>query len=248
MKNPHWVERLYNSVDYPVENFIIFNNNGQGEITEELEKLHSNPNPFVEKLSICHLPTNLGVSCAWNLIIKSYITAPYWIIVNDDVAFTEGLLEEMVNAALPKNIGMVHAYGGDFNQGAWDLFLIKDWVVQSHGLFDENLTPAYCEDADYIMRLYNKPINKICNLTKPYLHGLGFANEYYTHGSQTKKTSPELSEKLSKINFINFEYLNRKWGEGWRLTNPWKTPFNNPTLAQSFTTFDIEFIRKKHLG
>ena len=24
MKNPHWVERLYKSIDYPVENFIIF--------------------------------------------------------------------------------------------------------------------------------------------------------------------------------------------------------------------------------
>ncbi len=26
MKNPHWVKRLYESIDYPVENFIIFNN------------------------------------------------------------------------------------------------------------------------------------------------------------------------------------------------------------------------------
>ena len=39
MKNPHWVERLYKSIDFPLENFIIFNNNGKGEITEDLEKL-----------------------------------------------------------------------------------------------------------------------------------------------------------------------------------------------------------------
>lgn len=248
MKNPHWVERLYKSIDYPVENFVIFNNNGKGEITEELERLHSNPNPFVDKLSISHLPANLGVSCAWNLIIKSYIMAPYWIIVNDDVAFTEGLLEEIAQAAIPQDIGLVHAYGGDFGDGAWDLFLIKDWVIQEHGLFDENLYPAYCEDADYIMRLHNKPVKKVCSLTKPYLHGLGFANEYYTHGSQTKKTNPELFEKLTQINLTNFEYLNRKWGEGWRQTNPWKNPFNNPTLSQSFTTFNLEFVRKKYLG
>ena len=39
MKNPHWVKRLYESIDYPLENFVIFNNNGNGEITEELEQI-----------------------------------------------------------------------------------------------------------------------------------------------------------------------------------------------------------------
>ena len=29
MKNPHWVKRLYESIDYPLENFIIFNNKFQ---------------------------------------------------------------------------------------------------------------------------------------------------------------------------------------------------------------------------
>ena len=248
MKNPHWIKRLYESIDYPIENFIIFNNNGKGEITEELDKLYSNPNSFVDKLTICHLPANLGVSCVWNLIIKSYITSPYWIIVNDDVAFTDGLLEEIVNAASPQDIGLVFPYGGDFGQGSWDLFLIKDWVIQELGLFDENLTPAYCEDADYIMRLHNKPIKTICGLTKPYMHGLGYANEYYTHGSQTKKTNVDLFEKLTEINFINFEYMNKKWGTEWRQTNPWKYPFNTSILNQSITTFDLEFIRKKYLG
>ena len=28
---------------------------------------------------------------------------------------------------------------------------IKDFVIQQYGLFDENLTPAYSEDADYIL-------------------------------------------------------------------------------------------------
>ena len=246
MKNPHWVERLYKSIDYPVENFVIFNNNGKGEITQELEALHNIENKFVNKLTICHLPTNLGVSCAWNLIIKSYVNAPYWIIVNDDVAFTEGLLEEMHTAA-QQDVGMVFPYGGDFGQGAWDLFLIKDSVVQSHGLFDENLTPAYCEDADYIMRLNNHPIDKICGLSKPYWHGLGLHNEYYTHGSQTKKSSAELNSRLDQINLINFKYMTEKWGEGWRVTEPYRHPFNNNTLPLSTTTYDISFIRSKQI-
>ena len=31
MKNPYWVERLYKSIDYPVDNFVIFNNNGKDD-------------------------------------------------------------------------------------------------------------------------------------------------------------------------------------------------------------------------
>ena len=35
----HWLQRLLDSVDYPVENFVIFNNNGKGEITEKDHKV-----------------------------------------------------------------------------------------------------------------------------------------------------------------------------------------------------------------
>lgn len=246
MKNPKWVKRLYESIDYPLENFVIFNNNGNNEITYELENLKLIENKFIEKLFICHLPSNLGVSAAWNLIIKSYINSPYWIIVNDDVAFTDGLLEEMFVYAKDPEIGMVHPYGGDFGQGAWDLFLIKDFVIQRYGLFDENLTPAYCEDADYIMRLHNSDIKKVCGLSKPYLHGPGLNTEYYEHGSQTKKSSPELTKRLNEINLINFEYLNKKWGEGWRCTNPKLLPFDLYPI--NYTTFDLNFIRSKNIS
>jgi GT2 family glycosyltransferase len=246
MKNPHWVKRLYESIDYPVENFIIFNNNGKGEITDDLEKLKSIENKFIDKLFICHLPANLGVSAAWNLIIKSYINSPYWIIVNDDIAFTEGLLEEIFENAKDPEVGMVHPYGGDFGQGAWDLFLIKDFVIQQYGLFDENLTPAYSEDADYILRLHNGNIKRVCNLSKPYLHGTGFCTEYYIHGSQTKKSSPDLAKRLNEINLINFEYLNEKWGAGWRQTSPTLLPFNKYPI--NYTTFDLNFIRRKNIN
>lgn len=246
LKNPKWVRRLYNSIDFPVENFIIFNNNSTGEITEELESLKEINQSFVKNIFITHLPANLGVSTVWNLIIKSYINKPYWVIVNDDVAFTDGFLEEMYEKAQDDNIGMVHGYGGDFGDGAWDLFLIKDWVVQKLGLFDENLTPAYCEDVDYIMRLHNDPVPRISSLSKSYLHGDGFANEYYTHGSQTKKSSIELTNKLDEINVTNFTYLNEKWGDDWRMTNPTKYPMNIYNMPISYTTFDLEFVRKKY--
>ena len=248
VKNPHWTKRLYESIDFPVDNFVIFNNNGKGEIDSELDKLQNLNHPFVSKLKVVHMPSNIGVASSWNLIIKSYLMSPYWIIVNDDVAFTPGLLQEMHDVALDMEVGMIHGYGGDFNQGSYDLFLIKDWVIQEYGLFDENLYPAYCEDADYIMRLHNKDIKAIKQLSKKFLHGEGYCDEYYTYGSQTKKSSSDLSRKLDEVNVKNFEYLNKKWGEGWRMTDPYQYPFNSKDFNNTTTSFDLNFARSKYLG
>jgi hypothetical protein len=80
------------------------------------------------------------------------------------------------------------------------------------------------------------------------LHGDGLANEYYTHGSQTKKTSNELTAKLDEINVTNFTYLNEKWGDGWRETNPYLHPMNQESIPISYTSYDLNFVRKKYLG
>jgi GT2 family glycosyltransferase len=244
--NPYWVHRLIASVDYPVDNFVIFNNNGKGEITEELDSLSKMSHKFIKKITVCHMPSNIGVSGAWNLVIKSYLTAPYWIITNDDVSFGLGFLQEMHQAAQDPEIGMVHGKSGDFDLPNFDLFLIKDWVVQEYGLFDESLYPAYCEDADYLMRFVHRPIKVVKNLKATYYHGLG--TEYYKHGSQTKKSSPELERRLTEINEINFHYMNKKWGEAWRQMWPHYTPFNIEQSPISTTSYDLEFARKKHLG
>ena len=244
----HWLQRLVDSVDYPVDNFVIFNNNGKGELTEDLDNLVKQSHPYINNIVVCHMPTNIGCGGAWNLIIKSYMNAPYWIISSHDTAFVPGLLEEMVETASDPEVGMVHPNGGDFNDGSYDLFLIKDWVVQSHGLFDENLYPAYCEDVDYIMRIHNRPFKRVTNLSKIHLHGDGYATEYYTFGAQTKRTSPELNKRLDDINETNFIYMNEKWGEGWRMLNPWKHPLNKVNIPIDYTTYDLEFVRSKNLG
>lgn len=244
LKNPHWVERLYKSVDFPTENFIIINNNGTGEITEELERLKNINHPYVKKLFICHLPDNIGVASAWNLIIKSYILSPYWIIVNDDVAFTEGLLEKMHIATFDEEVGLVHGYRGEFDLGAWDLFLIKDWVIRDYGLFDENLYPAYCEDVDYVLKTANRV--KKCFLDTNYYHGGGWAYEYDLHGSNNKRTSEELWFNLSKSNDLNGMYMTRKWGPHWPQVQRWDKPFLPEERDLKMNSFDLEFVRSKY--
>lgn len=249
--NPYWITRLLMSVDYPVENFVIINNNGRGEIDAELDNLVKISHPFIKNIKVCHLPANLGVAGSWNLIIKCYMNSHYWIISNDDVAFKPGLLKEIAESMeADPSLGMIHPNKGDYDLGAWDLFVIRDIIVQQFGLFDENTYPAYCEDADYIMRLRYRPINKIVGTEHSYLHGHADSSDYYNEnaGSQTKKSSPELTEKLNIANVTNFEYLNTKWGEEWRVVNPTPHPFDNDTLPISYTTYDLDFVRKKHLG
>jgi hypothetical protein len=175
--------------------------------------------------------------------------APYWIIVNDDVAFGPGLLKEMASLVdQDPTIGMVHPNSGDYNIGAWDLFLIRDTIVQEFGLFDENTYPAYCEDADYIMRLHHRPIKKVIGLQNSYLHGLADKSQYYEHGSQTEKSIPGLKAILDRSNELNIEYLNKKWGTGWRVVNPNLSPFENQPIPISYTSWDLNFVRSKYTG
>lgn len=241
----HWLMRLLDSIDYPVDNFVIFNNNGRDQITKELDNL-CRDHKYIKSIKVCHMPTNIGCAGAWNLIIKSYFMQPYWIITNHDVAFTSGFLEDMYNKAQEPNIGMVHGSPGEFGIGTWDIFLIKDWVVQKYGLFDENLYPAYCEDWDYLLRFVHDPI-AIAYLNKPYYHGDTF--EYAISGSQTWREDMSLKDKIDLARYINESwYIGTKWGEQWVEFSPNKYPFNNEQKDLGYTKYNLDFIRYKYTG
>ena len=241
-----WIKNQIDSIDYPVENYIIINNGGGGEMKEELEYITRPTHKYIKNIIISTMPYNIGCAAGWNMVIKSYMKQPYWIISNHDVSFSEGFLEEMNEIAQDNTVGLIHGSRGDFILGSFDLFLIKDWVIQSHGLFDENFYPAYCEDADYIMRLHNNPVKTVKEISKKYYHGGSF--NYYETGSNTKKDNPMLTEKLNRINIKNFEYMDKKWGHGWRIVNPFKYPFNIEGLDPRTTSFDLEYCKNKHLG
>jgi len=249
VNSSYWVKKLLESIDYPVDTFFIVNNNGKGELDDELEKLKNTTNKFVDKVKICNLPGNIGCSGAWNLIIKCFIMAPYWIIVNDDVSFDKGFLKEMIDTSLVnKDVGVINGFSGDYNTGSWDLFLIKDFVIEKLGLFDENCYPAYCEDADYLMRLFNSNIPRITSLKSNYFHGEGNKDEYYLHASQTSKKDQSLAKKLRISHDMNIEYLNQKWGPQWRGCSPNKLPFADMEHIISETRYDLKFLRKKYTG
>ena len=241
---PHWVYRLFYSIDYPVDTFVVFNNNGRDQITEELDLLPKLPHKYVKKVIVCHMPANIGCSGACNLIIKCFMDAPYWIITNHDLMYTPGFLKTMVSQAEDPETGIVHG-----ENGSWDIFLLKDWVVQQYGIFDENLYPAYCEDMDYGMRFKHTDLKRHMSVGVPYFHGETCGD--YADGSQTWRSEPALAEKIHIAHEMNKHYLHAKWSPAWQAHiegEVYPHPFNNEALPVSLTTYNLDFVRRKNLG
>lgn len=248
----HWLHRLVLSVDYPVDNFFIINN-GNPDLVKPINDLVQVPHKYIKKFSVSHLPGNIGVSGAWNLIIKTYLNAPYWVLASHDVAFDPGFLEEMHLAAQDPRADMVHGYPGDFQDGAYDLFLVKDRIVQKYGLFDENLYPAYGEDLDYDMRFAADKIHnsvyvwKYKGLDHTYWHGNGRSVDYLKEGARSARDG-NLGSRLDRSHYTNWEYLYQKWGQHWRVMSPDSPyPMRIEGMPLSYTSFDLEFVRSKHL-
>lgn len=248
VNTPSWLEKLINSVNVPTQNFVIINNNGRDEITDDINRICNKVHPYIKKFHTVHLPSNIGCAGAWNLIIKLFMNNPYWIIVNHDVEFTDGFLNRMVELASDPIYGMVHGHEGPTSfMGGYSLFLIRDWVVRDFGLFDENFYPGYLEDTDYEMRLLNKPIKRHLTVGIPYYHGGTF--EYGVSGSQTWRSDLSLKDKIDYGHYLNAtEYMEQKWGPNWKSCNPWVHPFNIMGNPISATKYDLSFVRRKYLG
>ena len=240
----NWLKRLIDSVDYPVDEFFIVNNSGDENVEMELNSICNSKHDFIKKIKVCNLPSNLGVSGAWNLIIKSYIMSPYWIICNNDVAFTPGFLENMVKKSKDSDVGMVHCSSGDNQLGSYECFLLKDWVVEKCGLFDENFYPCYVEDIDYTIRTNSENIKKEF-MNFPIFHGE--TQDYSLSGSQTWRMDLSLKEKIDYSRIVNeSEYMVKKWG------NDWYSLFRNSSIKNIkhniVENYSLDFNRKKYLG
>jgi GT2 family glycosyltransferase len=236
------LENLIQSIDYPVNEVFIVNNNGRNQINESLDIICKKSYKYINRVRVSHLPSNIGCAASWNLIIKCYLMCPYWIICNHDITFPNGLLMEIYEKMIDPN--------NKFLQSAeknWELFTIKDNVIQECGLFDENYYPAYCEDVDYYYKLLNKKID--INYTEKK------HEKFNKMGSHTWRTELTLEKRLFYSNESNQYYICDKWGYNpnvddspWLISQPYKFPFNNPNISISNNSYDLNFVRRKYLG
>lgn len=81
-------------------------------------------------------------------------------------------------------------------------FLIRRWVYEKVGPFDEKFEIAFCEDGDYDLRMYRAGIRAYC-LDLPFLH----------HGSMTIKNADDAEiRKIQRQADVNRRYFEKKWG------------------------------------
>ena len=81
-------------------------------------------------------------------------------------------------------------------------YLIRKWVYDRVGPFDEKFEGAFCEDWDYHVRLHRAGVEAYC-IDLPFWH----------FGSQTIKNSPsDQADAIARQADRNREYFFRKWG------------------------------------
>lgn len=130
------LELVLDSIDYPVDNILIIDNSNS--YTTNRENTH-----------VLNMPANLGVAGSWNLGIKCFPHAQYWMIGSNDNVWIPGSMK-MLNEESNENTLAL-------SNEDWNTFSIGSNIIKKVGLFDENYYPAYHEDTDYLerMRLHN---------------------------------------------------------------------------------------------
>jgi GT2 family glycosyltransferase len=133
--------KMLASIDYPVGLLIIVNNHPNANF----EGTHHIPN-CVAEYRVLNMPANFGCAGSWNLGIKCAPFAPWWMVVSDDVIFQPGALEQFASECSPDHVTICEEWPH------YQFFGVGENVVDTVGLFDENLFPANFEDDDYQRR------------------------------------------------------------------------------------------------
>lgn len=131
------------SINYPVKDLVIVDN-GSGHDWSPTW------NNWVHKTHHIKLPTNFGVAGSWNLGIKSLPFSDYWVVANFDVEFGGDALKMFSEQSAPDKLVL------SAGSPEWCVFSVGWKVIDSVGLFDEALHPAYFEDNDFERRCLEK--------------------------------------------------------------------------------------------
>ena len=143
------LDRMIKSINYPVKDLVIIDNGGSTNYEPEW-------NQWVNKVHHWTFPHNLGVSTSWNLGIKAFPYADYWMVCNFDIEWSGESLKLFAETATADSLVL------SGSPQPWCVFTLGWQVVDQIGLFDEALHPAYFEDNDYERRCQsaNIKINK----------------------------------------------------------------------------------------
>ena len=219
-----FIESLYEYTSEDEFDFIIVDNASTDGTREYLESVKASHNNITLILN----EENVGYSKGNNQGIKAILDKDYEYIglLNNDIMFTPNWLKDTLSIfEKDKQLGMVSPriqkhksinkqnylskyknylkkFKGDFSYSLAPLFccvFVKKEVIEKIGLMDENYTPAFWEDQDYIFRTFYAGYSLARS-------NLSFV--FHNH-SQTSKSVPSEIFKRNEKYFFNKHPLAR---------------------------------------
>jgi GT2 family glycosyltransferase len=141
------------------------------------------------KVGVTYVPYNFQLSLAecWNRGLKALFNAgaKEVLVINNDVVLRPDTYWMLVNIKQPfvtaVSVDCPHKLGAPGDREPDNLaeaarphpdfscFMVRKEVYERVGKFDEIFYPAYCEDADYHVRMHRAKIRAIC-VDLPFLH------------------------------------------------------------------------------
>lgn len=261
VNRPDLLRNMLRSIDYPVDRVVLVHNPdshaGTNKAMDDLMAKAENGtlelgHNYIQTFVTRHHQANLGFSAGVNQVVLAASDAAYWVVVNNDITFKPGRLQEIAEKmGDERNSSCFWGMAGDaFSQ--YSAFVLTPRAISTVGYFDENFWPAYGEDCDYTARLVKGNCEMFMEpdpqrMTKH-------------HGSASWKTTSGTSS-LAKIvqrpgkTFNNFDYANGKWGMdvcGSRLPKKpyykaggFARPFNRP--GATVKTWKLDKTRRSKL-
>lgn len=199
---------------------------GSPELTGNIKSLFSE----IES-NLYFYNNNRGLAKSWNEGISLAISSGKDIIlvINDDVEFIEDGFDLWVDYILEnKDSGLVFITGEEPQDDGTTICRSQDFAcfafgkqsIELVGAFDENFTPAYYEDFDYIIRAQLAGIKISVDSRVLCRH----------RRSSTQKNDSIIREKMPEFFEANRQYFIKKWGDTQPGSGCYSNPFNDKTI------------------
>lgn len=240
--------RCIRSIDFAVETLVVIHNGQDPEVAAAIELLQAE-RPLMR---VVHEPTNTGCAGGWNRIISANASAPWWLVVNDDIAFPPGALRNIASRVWSRVSSKPDEGHFKFwyQHGAtgWSCFALAARAVREVGTFDENIFPVYFEDQDYEWRLEKAGLASVHIRDVLVVHGSEEAEEYES-GSMTALVNGTGGAALRDAFHTWLKrgdsrtYMRHKWGalkpsRAGEAEARWDRPFGLQALPLSWWALD----------
>lgn len=179
--------------------------------------------PFV----VSNWAENIGVSGAWNEILRATQSYDFVVICNDDIIWHRHSFQWLIDgwsnrpddAILVSGVNGSGSPFGYYKSPDYSCFGINPQeYLNKVGWFDENFTPAYFEDNDSHYRI------KLSGYEAYSYSAAGITHK----GSQTQNADPKKPVVPPKMFENNRSYYKSKWG-GSPGKESFKHPYNDVT-------------------